>query len=103
MAEIILAAIDQKRASERKRKWSTGLKNRWLAENAFQRRVRKTIIADLLRGLEAARNGAMFNSGFYVGLWNTVLCSGSFKCICGFINRDLLRKIWFSTKSMKCF
>ena len=36
----------------------TGLKNRWLAENAFQQRVRKTIIADLLRGLEAAQRTA---------------------------------------------
>ena len=47
-----------------KENWSrpevTGLKNRWLAENAFQGRVRKTIIADLLRGLEAVRNGAMW-------------------------------------------
>ena len=36
----------------------TRLKNRWLAENAFQRRVRKTINADLLRGLKATHNGA---------------------------------------------
>ena len=39
----------------KKRSSWTGLKNRWLAENVFQRRVRKTIIADLLQGLEAAR------------------------------------------------
>ena len=32
---------------------ATGLKNRWLAEEFLQGRVRTTLTADLLRGLEA--------------------------------------------------
>ena len=34
---------------------STGLKNRWLAEEFLQGRVRTTLTADLLQGLEALR------------------------------------------------
>ena len=32
---------------------TTGLKNRWLADEFLQGRVRTTLTADLLRGLEA--------------------------------------------------
>lgn len=42
-------------------------------------------------------------NGFYVGLWNTVLCSGSFKCICGSINGNLLREIWCSRRVWSAF
>ena len=40
---------------------------------------------------------------FDVGLWNTVLCSGSVKCICGSINGNLVRKIWRSRRVWSAF
>ena len=39
-------------------------------------------------------------NGVYVNSTNTDLSSASFKYIFGFINGDLLKKIWFSMMSM---
>ena len=77
---------------------TTGLKNRWLADNAFQERVRKVITADLLRGLEVeldSANGAIWTVCEFHKYWLK-----SFRYICCFINGDLLKKIWFPMMSI---
>ena len=67
-----------------------GLKNRWLAENAFQGRLREKVIVDLLRGLEEALNGVV-SMGC---LWILLSLAQPVLSVFGvLIDGDLLRKI----------